>query len=49
MKWPNNWFWPLNNNYNVAVDQRRDQAGDQDISWSDWIPLPKGYHPAYHV
>ena len=37
-----------NYDYNVAVDRRRDQA-NQDISWSDWIPLPKGYHPAHHV
>ena len=30
-----------NYNYTIAVDRRRDQAVDQDISWSDWIPLPK--------
>ena len=38
-----------NYDYNVAVDRRRDQAVEQDISWSDWIPLPKNYHPAHHV
>jgi len=36
-----------NYDYNVAVDRRRDEQ--VDLSWSDWIPLPKGYHPAHHV